>query len=64
MRVLDIDPARRRIALTARKEGGGKPSNEKSRGKNNRSNRRESSNGGKGFSNTPLAALRDREKSK
>ncbi len=62
VRVLDIDLARRRISLSARKEGSGKSRNYKSRGETDRSNRRERASDGEGFSNNPLAALRDREK--
>ncbi len=62
VRVLDIDLARRRISLSARKEGGGKRRSDKSRGKTDGSNRRERSSDGEGYRNNPFAALRDREK--
>ena len=60
VRVLDIDLARRRISLSARKEGGGKRRSDKSRGETDGSNRRERSS--EGYRNNPFAALRDREK--
>ncbi len=62
VRVLDIDLARRRISLSARKEGGGKRRSDKSRGETDGSNRRERSSDGEGYRNNPFAALRDREK--
>ena len=62
VRVLDIDQARRRISLSARKEGGGKRRSDKSRGETDGSNRRERSSDGEGYRNNPFAALRDREK--
>ncbi|MCZ6887746.1 MAG: helix-hairpin-helix domain-containing protein, partial [Gammaproteobacteria bacterium] len=62
VRVLDIDLARRRISLSARKEGGGKRRSDKSRGETDDSNRRERSSDGEGYRNNPFAALRDREK--
>ncbi|TDI34481.1 MAG: RNA-binding transcriptional accessory protein [Acidobacteria bacterium] len=62
VRVLDIDLARGRISLSARKEGGGRSGNDKSRGENDRPKRRERSSNSEGYRNNPFAALRDREK--